>query len=121
MTLPELKLVGAKPAPMAKTTTEVALLYNLFQATGLQIWLCFRPWRIGSGNKLWQLGVGRMDSIAINAFAAWIRWRPGVCDYVTFIGSELARGRQRRIAGLEFAGAIFTNISHDHLDYPINI
>ncbi len=24
---------------------------------------------------------------------------------------------QRRIAGLDFAGAVFTNISHDHLDY----
>jgi len=27
---------------------------------------------------------------------------------------------QDRIAGLEFAGGIFTNLSHDHLDYHIN-
>jgi UDP-N-acetylmuramyl tripeptide synthase len=26
---------------------------------------------------------------------------------------------QHRIAGLNFAGAIFTNITHDHLDYHL--
>ncbi|MGL6022311.1 MAG: UDP-N-acetylmuramoyl-L-alanyl-D-glutamate--2,6-diaminopimelate ligase [Chitinophagaceae bacterium] len=38
------------------------------------------------------------------------------CVYV-FMECSSHAIEQNRIAGLEFAGAIFTNISHDHLDY----
>lgn len=38
------------------------------------------------------------------------------CDYVFMEASSHAI-HQKRIAGVDFDGAIFTNISHDHLDY----
>jgi len=38
------------------------------------------------------------------------------CEYAFMEVSSHAI-HQRRIAGLEFAGALFSNITHDHLDY----
>ncbi len=38
------------------------------------------------------------------------------CDYA-FMEVSSHAVHQRRIAGLRFAGGLFTNISHDHLDY----
>lgn len=38
------------------------------------------------------------------------------CDYV-FMEVSSHAVHQHRIAGLQFAGAIFSNITHDHLDY----
>jgi len=38
------------------------------------------------------------------------------CDYV-FMEVSSHAAHQKRIAGLKFSGAAFTNITHDHLDY----
>lgn len=38
------------------------------------------------------------------------------CDYA-FMEVSSHSAHQKRIAGLKFAGAIFTNLTHDHLDY----
>src|SRR5664280_264471 len=38
------------------------------------------------------------------------------CDYA-FMEVSSHSADQQRIAGLEFAGSIFTNLTHDHLDY----
>ncbi|NTW81655.1 MAG: hypothetical protein HGB32_16165, partial [Geobacteraceae bacterium] len=38
------------------------------------------------------------------------------CDYA-FMEVSSHASDQKRIAGLEFAGSIFTNLTHDHLDY----
>jgi UDP-N-acetylmuramoyl-L-alanyl-D-glutamate--2,6-diaminopimelate ligase len=40
------------------------------------------------------------------------------CDYV-FMEVSSHSAAQQRIAGLVFAGGIFTNITHDHLDYHV--
>ncbi len=54
------------------------------------------------------------DAIAIQALLA--RMAAAGCEYVFMEVSSHAI-HQRRIEGLEFAGAAFTNITHDHLDY----
>lgn len=54
------------------------------------------------------------DPIAINALLAMMVEEG--CDY-TFMEVSSHAADQDRIFGLEFRGAIFTNITHDHLDY----
>jgi UDP-N-acetylmuramoyl-L-alanyl-D-glutamate--2,6-diaminopimelate ligase len=54
------------------------------------------------------------DAIAINALLR--KMADEGCAYV-FMEVSSHAADQERILGLQFAGAIFTNISHDHLDY----
>lgn len=54
------------------------------------------------------------DSVAINALLA--EMVEAGCDYA-FMEVSSHAVEQQRISGLHFAGGIFTNISHDHLDY----
>lgn len=54
------------------------------------------------------------DSVTINSLMAEMV-REG-CDYVFMEVSSHAI-HQKRIEGLQFDGAVFTNITHDHLDY----
>ena len=107
----KLKLVGVT-GTNGKTTT-VTLLYNLFQALGYKCGLLSTV-----ENRIGQQVVAAThttpDSIAINALLA--EMVEVGCDYA-FMEVSSHAAEQRRIAGLQFAGAIFTNISHDHLDY----
>jgi UDP-N-acetylmuramoyl-L-alanyl-D-glutamate--2,6-diaminopimelate ligase len=54
------------------------------------------------------------DAITLNALLA--EMVKAGCSHVFMEASSHAI-HQRRIAGLQFSGAIFTNLSHDHLDY----
>lgn len=54
------------------------------------------------------------DALAISATLA--EMRDAGCDYVFMEVSSHAVA-QHRTAGLHFAGGVFTNLSHDHLDY----
>ena len=54
------------------------------------------------------------DAIALNALLR--QMVDGGCEYVFMEVSSHAQS-QRRTAGLHFAGGIFTNLTHDHLDY----
>ncbi|MBK7872718.1 MAG: UDP-N-acetylmuramoyl-L-alanyl-D-glutamate--2,6-diaminopimelate ligase [Saprospiraceae bacterium] len=107
----KLKLVGVT-GTNGKTTT-VTLLYNLFQALGYKCGLLSTV-----ENRIGQQALAAThttpDSIAINALLADMV--EAGCDYA-FMEVSSHAAEQHRIAGLEFAGAIFTNISHDHLDY----
>ena len=54
------------------------------------------------------------DAISLNSLLA--KMHTEECDYVFMECSSHAIDQQR-IAGIEFAAAVFSNISHDHLDY----
>ncbi len=56
----------------------------------------------------------------VNLHRLLARMRDESCDYVFMEVSSHAVD-QRRIAGLKFEGALFTNISHDHLDYHVTM
>ncbi len=54
------------------------------------------------------------DPVSLNAYLK--KMVDAGCKYC-FMEASSHGIEQRRIAGLQFAGAVFTNISHDHLDY----
>lgn len=107
----KLKLVGVT-GTNGKTTT-VTLLYNLFQALGYKTGLLSTV-----ENRIGEVVVSAThttpNSIAINYLLADMV--EAGCEFA-FMEVSSHAAHQRRIVGLEFAGAIFTNISHDHLDY----
>jgi UDP-N-acetylmuramoyl-L-alanyl-D-glutamate--2,6-diaminopimelate ligase len=54
------------------------------------------------------------DAISLNSLLA--KMHTEQCDYV-FMECSSHAINQQRIAGIEFTAAVFSNISHDHLDY----
>ncbi|MFI5170938.1 MAG: UDP-N-acetylmuramoyl-L-alanyl-D-glutamate--2,6-diaminopimelate ligase [Chitinophagales bacterium] len=54
------------------------------------------------------------DPVQLNALLA--KMVTAGCDYA-FMEVSSHAAHQKRIAGLQFTGAVFTNITHDHLDY----
>ncbi len=107
----KLKLVGVT-GTNGKTTI-VTLLHKLFLSLGY-----------GAGlistiiNKVNNTGVPAThttpDPVSLNALLAAMVQEG--CEYCFMEVSSHAIDQQR-IAGLTFAGAIFTNLTHDHLDY----
>lgn len=106
-----LKLVGVT-GTNGKTTT-VTLLYNLFETLGYKTGLLSTIL-----NKVHDRGLGAThttpDSIKINALLK--QMVDEGCEFAFMEVSSHAL-EQNRIIGLKFAGGIFTNITHDHLDY----
>jgi len=94
-------------------TTTATLLYQLFQNLGYQVGLLSTV-----ENKIGEETIESThttpDAISLNELLAKML-RSG-CSHVFMEASSHAI-HQRRIAGLEFNGAVFSNISHDHLDY----
>jgi UDP-N-acetylmuramoyl-L-alanyl-D-glutamate--2,6-diaminopimelate ligase len=107
----KLKLVGIT-GTNGKTTT-VTLLYNLFKNLGYKTGLLSTIL-----NKVHQTVIPSThttpDAISLNKLLA--RMVNEGCDYAFMEVSSHAI-HQHRIAGLNFAGAVFTNLTHDHLDY----
>lgn len=107
----QLKLVGIT-GTNGKTTT-VTLLYEMFRALG---------YRVGLLSTVENRIDGRVvpsthttpDPITLNALLA--EMVEVGCDYC-FMEVSSHSIVQRRIGGLRFAGALFSNITHDHLDY----
>jgi UDP-N-acetylmuramoyl-L-alanyl-D-glutamate--2,6-diaminopimelate ligase len=107
----KLKLIGVT-GTNGKTTT-VTLLYNLMEELGYKTGLLSTIL-----NKIDQTEIPSThttpDAISLNKLLA--RMVEAGCDYAFMEVSSHAI-HQHRIAGLHFAGALFTNLTHDHLDY----
>ncbi|MBL7930310.1 MAG: UDP-N-acetylmuramoyl-L-alanyl-D-glutamate--2,6-diaminopimelate ligase [Bacteroidia bacterium] len=107
----KLKLVGIT-GTNGKTTT-VTLLFNLFRSLGYSSGLLSTV-----QNKINTTVIPSThttpDSLALNELLAMMVEQE--CEYV-FMEVSSHSVVQHRISGLTFAGAVFTNITHDHLDY----
>ena len=107
----KLKLVGIT-GTNGKTTT-VTLLYNLFRHLGYECGLLSTIANF-VGTRRSETANTTSDPVTLNRLLS--EMVGAGCEYcfmeVSSIGVE-----QQRIAGLEFRVAIFSNLTHDHLDY----
>jgi len=107
----KLRLVGVT-GTNGKTTT-ATLLYRLFQSLGYRVGLLST---IGNfiNEKPYPTNLTTPDAVSMQQMMA--EMVADGCDYCFMEASSHAIVQQR-IAGLHFVGAIFSNITHDHLDY----
>lgn len=94
-------------------TTIASLLFQLFQAAGYETGLLSTV-KIMVGNKQYAATHTTPDSLSINKYL-----REMLDAGVEFCFMEVSSHgiHQHRTEGLTFKGGIFTNLSHDHLDY----
>jgi len=106
-----LKLVGVT-GTNGKTTVST-LLFDLFQKAGYKTGLLSTV-KIRVADEEFNATHTTPDSVAINAYLAKM-----VEEGVTHCFMEVSSHgiHQKRTEGLSFDGAVFTNLSHDHLDY----
>lgn len=107
----EMKLVGVT-GTNGKTTT-ATLLYELVRFMGKKAGLLSTVCNYIDDEKL-DATHTTPDALAINALMR--RMADAGCEYCFMEVSSHAI-HQKRIAGLDFNGGIFSNITHDHLDY----
>ena len=107
----KLKLVGVT-GTNGKTTV-ATLLYQLFTGMGHMSGLVSTV-RYMIGDRELPSSHTTPDAVTLNRLLHDM-WREG-CSHV-FMECSSHAIHQHRISGLHFAGAVFTNITHDHLDY----
>ncbi|HBK70356.1 MAG TPA: UDP-N-acetylmuramoyl-L-alanyl-D-glutamate--2,6-diaminopimelate ligase [Flavobacteriaceae bacterium] len=107
----KLKLIGIT-GTNGKTTI-ATLLYNLFKAAGFKVGLLSTV-KILVDNDEFTATHTTPDSLMINHYLKMM-----VDSGVTHCFMEVSSHgiHQKRTKGLFFTGGIFTNLSHDHLDY----
>ena len=106
-----LKLVGVT-GTNGKTTT-ATLLYRIMQMLGHKAGLISTVVNIVDRTEL-PAHHTTPDPIELNSLLS--QMCDAGCSYC-FMEVSSHAVVQQRIAGVEFAGAVFTNITHDHLDY----
>ena len=94
-------------------TTIATLLYNLFKELGYSVGL-ISTIEILVNEKKWPASLTTPDVISLHRLLS--EMVSAGCGYVFMEVSSHATD-QKRIAGMSFAGGIFTNITRDHLDY----
>ena len=94
-------------------TTVATLLYKLFTSLGYKSGLLSTV-ENQVGNKAVSATHTTPDAISLNLLLK--QMADEGCSHVFMEASSHAI-HQHRITGLQFAGGIFTNITHDHLDY----
>jgi UDP-N-acetylmuramoyl-L-alanyl-D-glutamate--2,6-diaminopimelate ligase len=106
-----LQLVGVT-GTNGKTTVST-LLYQLFRGLGYTCGLVSTV-KYMVGDKELPSTHTTPDAVSLNKLLHMM-WEEG-CSHV-FMECSSHAIHQHRITGLQFAGGIFTNITHDHLDY----
>jgi UDP-N-acetylmuramoyl-L-alanyl-D-glutamate--2,6-diaminopimelate ligase len=106
-----LKLIGVT-GTNGKTTI-ATLLYKLFTALGYKCGLVSTVENVIAG-KIIPSTHTTPDAVSLNALLA--QMADEQCAFAFMEVSSHAI-HQHRIAGLQFVGALFSNITHDHLDY----
>ncbi len=107
----EVQLVGIT-GTNGKTTT-VNLLFQLFSSLGYRCGLLSTV-ENRIGDKVVPATHTTPDAVAINRLLA--EMRDAGCTHV-FMEVSSHAAHQNRIEGLQYAAALFSNITHDHLDY----
>lgn len=107
----QIKLIGVT-GTNGKTTT-VTLLYNLFRKLGFKVGLLSTVVnRIH--NEVVESTHTTPNAVELNALLREMVDKG--CQYC-FMEVSSHAVHQKRVHGIQFAGAVFTNITHDHLDY----
>jgi UDP-N-acetylmuramoyl-L-alanyl-D-glutamate--2,6-diaminopimelate ligase len=106
-----LKLIGVT-GTNGKTTT-VTLLFNLFKKLGYKVGLLSTV-KNQINNDVLSATHTTPDAIQLNALLHQMVEK-GCTHCFMEVSSHAVV--QNRIAGVHFTGAVFTNITHDHLDY----
>lgn len=107
----KLKLIGIT-GTNGKTTV-ATLSHRLFMAMGQKAGLLSTV-NVMIGTEVHPATHTTPDPVSLNSYLK--QMVDEGCKYC-FMEASSHGIEQRRIAGLQFAGAVFTNISHDHLDY----
>jgi UDP-N-acetylmuramoyl-L-alanyl-D-glutamate--2,6-diaminopimelate ligase len=107
----KLKLVGVT-GTNGKTTI-ATLLWKLFSGMGYTCGLISTV-QNQIGNKIIEATHTTPDAVAVSALLK--QMADGGCEYV-FMECSSHAIHQGRITGLHFCAALFSNITHDHLDY----
>jgi UDP-N-acetylmuramoyl-L-alanyl-D-glutamate--2,6-diaminopimelate ligase len=94
-------------------TTIVTLLWKLFTALGYKCGLISTV-QNQVGAEVLSATHTTPDAVSVNALLK--KMQDAGCRYV-FMECSSHAIHQHRIAGLHFTGALFSNITHDHLDY----
>jgi UDP-N-acetylmuramoyl-L-alanyl-D-glutamate--2,6-diaminopimelate ligase len=107
----KLKLIGIT-GTNGKTTV-ASLLYQLFQKAGFKVGLLSTV-KIMVNNKEYKATHTTPDSMTINHFLNEM-----VSQEIEYCFMEVSSHgiHQKRTEGLHFVGGVFTNLTHDHLDY----
>lgn len=94
-------------------TTVASLLYELFTKAGYKVGLISTV-AIKVGEEIYPTRLTTPDSITINHYLQLMNEEGVEYCFMEVSSHGIA---QKRAMGLKFAGGIFTNLSHDHLDY----
>ena len=107
----KLKLIGVT-GTNGKTTI-ASLLYQLYKKAGFKVGLLSTV-QILVDTIVYESTHTTPDSVSINNYLNQM-----IVQGVTHCFMEVSSHgiHQKRTAGLDFSGGIFTNLSHDHLDY----
>lgn len=108
-----LKLVGVT-GTNGKTTV-ATLLYRMFLQLGYKCGLFSTVCNYINGKELPATHT-TPDPVQLNSLLS--EMVNAGCDFA-FMEVSSHSTHQKRIAGLQFQGAVFTNLTHDHLDYHI--